>query len=200
MEALIKQGRQVLVVGDFNISCDPLDVHPNIKLDNVYTQEEIDEFSRCWFRSDADGTLKMVDVWRRCHPQERAYTVWDEKTSARAFDQGQRIDYFIATRGALSDAVLRCEILKSDVVPPKWSDHAAMVLELDDTALFPQSSVGRHAVKEWVDLKGRFVDARQRTIAAMFQKHRASVKRKEEKYDDDDDDVEEKNKKKTKLL
>ena len=52
-----------------------------------------------------------------------AAIVWDEKTSARAFNQGVRIDYALASPG-LMPHVASCKFLGTQELPPKWSDHA----------------------------------------------------------------------------
>jgi AP endonuclease-2 len=53
------------------------------------------------------------------------FTVWDERTSARAFDRGLRIDYVLVSPRLLP-LVRSAEILSKEVLPPKWSDHAAL--------------------------------------------------------------------------
>jgi exonuclease III len=70
---------QVIAVGDFNIASEPCDVHSTITWDTLYAQSEL--------RALHQLTSTLEDSWRRLHPQqEGVYTVWDEKTSARAFN------------------------------------------------------------------------------------------------------------------
>ncbi len=46
--------------------------------------------------------------------------------------QGCRIDYVCVSPGLLRQ-VASCEVLGAETIPPKWSDHAAVVLELRAT-------------------------------------------------------------------
>lgn len=112
-------GREVLLVGDFNIAATQQDVHDKLDRAAMYPQHEKELF---------DSVLAMfTDVWRKLHPDTtNVFTVWDEKTSARAFNEGVRIDYALSSPG-LMEHIVSCEIL---ALPPKWSDHAALVLEL----------------------------------------------------------------------
>lgn len=55
------------------------------------------------------------------------YSVWCEKTSARAFNMGSRIDYALASPGMM-EHIVSCEFAPD--LPPRWSDHAALVIEL----------------------------------------------------------------------
>ena len=71
---------QVLLVGDFNIAATQQDVHDKLDREAMYPQHEKELF---------DSILAMfTDVWRKLHPDTtNAFTVWDEKTSARAFNE-----------------------------------------------------------------------------------------------------------------
>lgn len=71
---------QVLLVGDFNIAATQQDVHDKLDREAMYPQHEKELF---------DSILAMfTDVWRKLHPDTTdAFTVWDEKTSARAFNE-----------------------------------------------------------------------------------------------------------------
>ena len=83
-DSLAAAGRQVIIVGDLNIAAGPDDVCPKFSHEAMYHEDE---------KAALAGLLRdFVDVWRRLHPQETAvYTVWDEKTSARAFNEVLRI-------------------------------------------------------------------------------------------------------------
>jgi exodeoxyribonuclease III len=157
-DALAAAGREVLLVGDFNVAADPRDAHPRIPLEEAYTSEE-----RGWL---AAAAARYVDVWRRLHPDATGvYTVWNEKTSARAFNEGVRMDFALATPG-LAARVASCEVVGADVLPPKWSDHAALLVELRGVAP-PQGAPARPCA-QWAELNRRFNDPAQRSIAAMF--------------------------------
>lgn len=63
----------------------PMDVHSKMTYEGMYSAEEEAVFKE--FLSD------FSDVWRELHPEERdTFTVWDEKTSARAFNQVMRLE------------------------------------------------------------------------------------------------------------
>lgn len=91
--------------------------------------------------------------------------VWDERTSARAFNQGVRIDYVLATPGLLPK-ITSCEILGADVLPPKWSDHAGILVEMKDL----QPPPPHQPCAEWTRLMRRFKDPTQPSISSMFGK------------------------------
>lgn len=127
------------------------------------------------------------------------YTVWDEKTSARAFNEGVRIDFILATEN-LVPFIKSCEILGQDVLPPKWSDHAGILVEIEETqgqnkeeSLVEVDNIlvppAKHPpCKEWVKLNKRFNDPSQRSILSMFGGANASkAKRKEEESGDHTD-------------
>ncbi|KAL4447344.1 hypothetical protein ABPG77_007377 [Micractinium sp. CCAP 211/92] len=155
VDALAAAGREVLVVGDFNVPAEPRDIHPTLgSYEEIYSREE-----QAALKALTDS---YTDVWRRLHPEESStYTVWSEKTSARAFNQGLRIDYVLCTPGLLG-RVVSCEILSSEVLPPKWSDHAGILLELRDTPLLPHHPPCQH----WQRLHRRFNPPNR--IASLF--------------------------------
>ncbi|RMZ56019.1 hypothetical protein APUTEX25_004443, partial [Auxenochlorella protothecoides] len=124
-----KQGRQVILVGDFNVVATPADVHASMPFDDLYAPEEL-----AALHALTEGPAAYVDVWRRLHlGVADVYTVWDERTSARAFNRGLRIDYVLCTPGLLP-SVVACEVVGTDRLPPKWSDHAGLLLRLQGLA------------------------------------------------------------------
>lgn len=71
---------QVLVVGDLNIAASQKDVYDKLDREQMYPQAEKELF--------ASLLEELTDVWRKLHPETvNAFTVWDEKTNARAFNQ-----------------------------------------------------------------------------------------------------------------
>ena len=83
--------------------------------------------------------------------------------------QGLRIDYVLCTPGLLP-LVVSCEILSAADIPPKWSDHAALLLELRDVPTTPP-----HApCAAWTKLLRRFKDPAQRSILSMFGKRQSA--------------------------
>ena len=102
------------------------------------------------------------DAWRRLHPEDRGkFTVWDMKTNGRPFNRGCRIDLALVSKGLLPK-ITACEIRYD--LPPRWSDHVPLVLDLDLAP--PPAPRGAAPCREWLRLRARFVDPRQRSIAA----------------------------------
>lgn len=89
--------------------------------------------------------------------------------------QGLRIDYALCSTSLLPH-VTKCEILLD--LPPKWSDHAPVLLELQlsaavqtDTASCQQQS-RQHQPEScpmWQQLLKQFADPSQKSIASMFR-------------------------------
>lgn len=69
----------MIAVGDFNVAAEQRDVHSAINWEGQYTPAELGALH---------GLLGCcADSWRHLHPQqEGVYTVWNERTSARAFN------------------------------------------------------------------------------------------------------------------
>uniref|UniRef100_A0A1D2AEL1 DNA-(apurinic or apyrimidinic site) endonuclease n=1 Tax=Auxenochlorella protothecoides TaxID=3075 RepID=A0A1D2AEL1_AUXPR len=154
-----KQGRQVILVGDFNVVATPADVHASMPFDDLYAPEEL-----AALHALTEGPAAYVDVWRRLHlGVADVYTVWDERTSARAFNRGLRIDYVLCTPGLLP-SVVACEVVGTDRLPPKWSDHAGLLLRLQGLAPPAPDQPCALWQRRWESL----VDTRQRSIRDMF--------------------------------
>ena len=70
----------MLIVGDLNIAASQQDVHGKLDWETMYSAHEKDLF---------DSLLAdFTDVWRLQHPgTTNSFTVWDEKTNARAFNE-----------------------------------------------------------------------------------------------------------------
>ena len=183
---LEKKGREVILVGDFNVCADARDVYARLGLENAYSEEEINIFRSFLLDGDGEGGTFLIDgedkgeggreggifidVWRYLHPDAPpTFTVWDEKTSARAFNEGQRIDFVLATKG-LVEKITSCEILSSTDIPPKWSDHAAVMMEMD-----VEPPPQHPPCKEWTQLNKKFNDPTQRSILSMFGKRKAAA-------------------------
>ena len=70
----------MLLVGDLNIAADQKDVHSKLDREQMYPKAEKELF--------ASLLEELTDVWRKLHPDTvNAFTVWDEKTNARAFNE-----------------------------------------------------------------------------------------------------------------
>ena len=121
------QGREFLVMGDFNIAHDRLDIknwRANQKSEGFLPEE------RAWL----DQVLTprtLVDVVRRLHPDtEGPYSWWSWMGQAFTKDAGWRIDYQFATPG-LARLARRGGTDRADSYEQRMSDHAPVVVDYD---------------------------------------------------------------------
>jgi len=118
-----RQGRQVVVCGDYNTAHHEIDLaRPK---ENARTSGFLPE-ERAWVdRYVADGWL---DTFRHLHPNEAdRYSWWSWRANSRARNVGWRIDYFFVDQ-AIADRVLVADIFPDQ----EGSDHAPVTLELAD--------------------------------------------------------------------
>ncbi|WP_374537069.1 exodeoxyribonuclease III [Chitinimonas taiwanensis] len=119
MRALIAEGREVIVCGDWNIAHQPIDLKNwkgNLKNSGFLPEE------RAWL-SELFGH-GWVDVWRTLYPEAPGYTWWSNRGQAYAKDVGWRIDYHISTRGIAAQA--QAGSIYKDI---KFSDHAPLTID-----------------------------------------------------------------------
>eukprot|EP01044_Picomonas_judraskeda_P003432 COSAG03_NODE_282_length_9474_cov_2.398720_7_plen_595_part_00 len=149
-EALLRRGRQVLLVGDLNVTALPIDVHPvhrgRAQLPQAEYQQEQpklrkadlgpgeldddDEEEKEWSKREWFHSQPFVDCFRAAWPtRQGAYTFWPTVSRARETNTGSRLDYILASAG-LSSAVTRCDI-QPDIM---GSDHCPIYVELRPTA------------------------------------------------------------------
>lgn len=115
-------GRQVVVVGDYNVAHEGIDVHDPVRLskESGFLPEE-----RAWFDSFLD--LGFIDTFRYFKPSEaKRYSWWDMRTYGRISNRGWRIDYVCISKG-LEKYLASADIL--DQV--EGSDHCPVVATLD---------------------------------------------------------------------
>lgn len=119
-------GREVLVVGDWNIAHQQADLknwRGNIKNSGFLPEE------RAWLGSvldPADGGY--VDVVRALHPDvEGPYTWWSYRGRAFDNDTGWRIDYHVSTPGLAGKAV-KGFVERAATHGERWSDHAPVTV------------------------------------------------------------------------
>lgn len=118
-------GRELLVMGDFNIA------HTRADLKAWKTNQDSPGFlpeERAWFEQQvADGEL--VDVVRRLHPgTDGPYSWWSWRGRSYVNDAGWRIDYHLATPGLAATAV-RGGTDKAADYADRMSDHAPVVVD-----------------------------------------------------------------------
>lgn len=125
LAAVLKSGREVIVVGDYNVAHTELDVYDPVRLKNEsgFLPEE-----RAWF--DSFLNLGFIDTFRHFYPEAKnRYSWWSYRELARISNRGWRIDYICISKGLLP-------FLKSaDILDQvEGSDHCPVVA----TFAFPE--------------------------------------------------------------
>ncbi|MFC4004479.1 exodeoxyribonuclease III [Prauserella oleivorans] len=120
-------GREVLVVGDWNIA------HAEIDLKNWKGNRKNSGFlpeERAWL-DRVFGEAGYVDVQRRLDPEGPGpYTWWSYRGKAFDNDSGWRIDYQVATPG-LADRATEARVERAPSYDQRWSDHAPLTVTYD---------------------------------------------------------------------
>jgi exodeoxyribonuclease-3 len=122
LRRLIRQGREVLLCGDWNIA------HREIDLKNWRGNQKNSGFlpeERAWLTRVFDE-LGWVDVFRRVDSRPDQYTWWSNRGQAWAKNVGWRIDYQVATP-KLAKTARRATIYKAQ----RFSDHAPLTIDYD---------------------------------------------------------------------
>lgn len=123
LQPLVKAGRPVIVVGDYNIAHREIDIYDPVRLrgESGFLPEE-----RAWF--DAFLELGFVDTFRHLHPDQRdRFTWWSQIERGRLGNRGWRIDYICVTKN-LQNRIRRAEVLDGQM----GSDHCPVLLELSN--------------------------------------------------------------------
>jgi len=120
---LKKTRPNILVVGDYNIAHEEIDIHAPKRNENNtgFLRPERDWMTK-WFAETG-----LVDTFRELHPEAVSYSWWSYRANARNNNKGWRIDYQSLSR-EMMERVVSVEHFKEDV----HSDHCAVVLELMD--------------------------------------------------------------------
>lgn len=117
----IEEGREVILVGDYNVAHQKIDVHDPVRLskESGFLPEE-----RKWFSDFLD--IGFIDGFRFFYPEDpHRYTWWSYREKAREGNRGWRIDYACFTQG-LKKKVKKCYHLEDQM----GSDHCPLVLEI----------------------------------------------------------------------
>ena len=125
------EGREFLVMGDFNIA------HTRQDLRNWRTNQRSEGFlpeEREWFGSIL-GARSLVDVVRHLHPgADGPYTWWSWRGQAWTNDAGWRIDYHLAST-ALARSATAAWVGREASYEDRISDHSPVVADYDTAAL-----------------------------------------------------------------
>lgn len=117
--------KPLVLLGDFNVAPEK---------DDVYDPELLD--GRVCFHPEERKRFRdilssgMTDVYRRFHPEGKAYSWWDYRAAAFRRKMGMRLDLVLLNGPALERAV-SCEI---DIEPRRWkkpSDHTPVILRME---------------------------------------------------------------------
>lgn len=120
LKKVLDQGRNVIVVGDYNVAHKEIDVFDPVRLskESGFLPEERD-----WF--DSFLNLGFVDCFRKFHPDlKNKYSWWSYRELARISNRGWRIDY-ICVSTELAKKVTKASI--HDTV--EGSDHCPVSIE-----------------------------------------------------------------------
>lgn len=121
IEALRRDGHHVLVMGDFNTAHREIDLarpKENRKTSG-FLPEECEELDR-WIRAG------WIDTFRAFEPGPGHYSWWSQRFGVRAKNVGWRIDYVLASPGAMP--FVRHAFIHPHVM---GSDHCPIGVELD---------------------------------------------------------------------
>ncbi|MEE2829213.1 MAG: exodeoxyribonuclease III [Myxococcota bacterium] len=122
MNALRREGRDVVVCGDYNTAHHEVDLARPKANSNTsgFLMEE-----RAWLDRWVDDG--WVDSFREIHPEARdVYSWWSFRSGSRERNVGWRIDYFLV------DEAARGRIRAADIdMDQMGSDHAPVSLELE---------------------------------------------------------------------
>lgn len=120
-QVLQRERPQVLVVGDYNIAHEEIDLHDPKRNHNTtgFLPDERAWMTR-WFEEGG-----FVDSLRHLHPEQVVYSWWSFRANARNNNKGWRIDYQSLSK-AFADRIMHVEHLTE----ARHSDHCPILLEL----------------------------------------------------------------------
>lgn len=117
----IKRGRDIILVGDYNIAHTEADVYApkTLMSESGFLPEE-----QKWFSDFLD--LGFVDSFRHFYPQARdVYSWWSYKDNARQKNNGWRIDYICVTKNLVKN-LKACQVQSAQL----GSDHCPVLVDL----------------------------------------------------------------------
>jgi exodeoxyribonuclease-3 len=117
---LCKTQPNLVVLGDYNICHEAIDIHnPKMKGVSGFLPEE-----REWLSSFIESGF--IDSFRHLHPEKQAYSWWSYRANSRANNKGWRLDYAMVSK-PLQENIKRSVILSEAV----HSDHCPILVEID---------------------------------------------------------------------
>ncbi len=127
LDAMAQRAPQLdAILGDFNIAPADSDVYDVAAFDGS-THVTPDERERLKTILDAG----FVDAYRHLHPDEQQFTWWDYRAGHFHKGLGMRLD-LVLLRAELAPRLRACGIARDYRKGTKPSDHAPLVVELDE--------------------------------------------------------------------
>lgn len=127
LKTLLIQDTHMLVCGDFNVAPDDRDIYdPTGKENHIMASAAERQALR-----DAVLALGLVDIFRQFNQEAGQFTWWDYRTAAFRRNAGWRIDHHYLSP-SLCDRAKQCTIDKTPRGWEKPSDHAPVIVELND--------------------------------------------------------------------
>ena len=121
----LKQNKNIIIGGDFNIIPEEIDVHDHTRYENdALFKIEI----RKKFREIIN--LGFVDVYRYINKTKQEYTFWDYMSGSWQKNHGLRIDHFLVSTN-LQNQIKDININKKPRSKLKPSDHTPVELEIN---------------------------------------------------------------------
>jgi exodeoxyribonuclease-3 len=116
----------IVLMGDFNITWDDLDVWDPVGLkDSIHcTHQEREHFQ-------ALVDLGLLDAHRSIHPEGKKFSWWDYREGGWPRNKGMRIDHILLSL-SLKERLLACEIDTEPRGHERPSDHAPVWVDLKD--------------------------------------------------------------------
>jgi len=124
LQVLQQQYSQIIVMADYNIAPEPIDVYAPKQMDGGICYHPTE---RKFFRQLLN--MGFVDSFRLKHPTKQQFSWWDYRAGAWQYNKGMRIDHLLCN-AALADKIIDVQV---DTTPRGWekpSDHAPVILEL----------------------------------------------------------------------
>lgn len=124
VQTLLKEGREILICGDFNIALEDRDIYEPKKENHIMASLPEKETLQ-----EVLALGNFADVFRKVNQDEDQFSWWDYRTRAFNRNRGWRIDHIYLTPKAYEQAQ-KCWI---DTEPRGWekpSDHTPVIVEL----------------------------------------------------------------------
>lgn len=123
LKSQLKNHPKLVVLGDFNIAPDNIDVHDPKAWENsvLFSKPEREAFQKMLH-------VGLKDCFRELAPEDASYSWWDYRMNAFRRNLGLRIDHVLASEKLFAV----CKSCHIDKAPRKWerpSDHAPVIAE-----------------------------------------------------------------------